>query len=78
MSKSRTHEYFDRKSSEWSITDFLNECEKETFEIKIDYYLKSLRDIVECEQGNRSQRAKILLDRYREASIFFLFENDCR
>ena len=50
MTESRTHEYFDRKSSEWSITGFLEECEVESLELKIDRYLKSLEDIIKYER----------------------------
>lgn len=74
MTESRTHKYFDRKSSEWNITGFLEECEVESLELKIDRYLKSLEDIIKYEQGNRFQRAQTLLDRYREVNIFFCFE----
>ncbi|CAG8582695.1 1260_t:CDS:2, partial [Dentiscutata erythropus] len=66
MTESTTHEYFDRKSSEWNITGFLEECEVESLELKIDCYLKSLEYIAKYEQGNRSQRAQTLLDKYRE------------
>ncbi|CAB4397015.1 unnamed protein product [Rhizophagus irregularis] len=68
MTESRTHKYFDRKSSEWNITRFLEECEVESLELKIDRYLKSLEDIIKYEQGNRFQRAQTLLDRYREGT----------
>ncbi|CAG8728817.1 15399_t:CDS:2 [Rhizophagus irregularis] len=68
MTESRTHKYFDRKSSEWNITGFLEECEVESLELKIDRYLKSLEDIIKYEQGNRFQRAQTLLDRYREGT----------
>ncbi|CAJ0856062.1 17714_t:CDS:10 [Entrophospora sp. SA101] len=54
------------KYSEWCITGFLNECEEEPFEIKIDLYIKSLEDIVKHEKGNRAEKAQTLIDRYKK------------
>ena len=34
------HKYFDKKSNEWGILDFLNECDIEIFEKKIDTYTR--------------------------------------
>ncbi|CAJ0920200.1 12307_t:CDS:10 [Entrophospora sp. SA101] len=42
-------EYFNRKSTEWNIFDFL-----------------SLETIVDCEEGKKKEKAKYLLQRYRE------------
>ncbi|RUP23308.1 hypothetical protein BC936DRAFT_139020 [Jimgerdemannia flammicorona] len=62
----RIHEYFNRRPAQWCILGFLNECDMEPFERKMDEYLKSLSNIIDCEQGIRHERAKCLLDRYRK------------
>ncbi|CAG8539507.1 13614_t:CDS:2 [Ambispora gerdemannii] len=70
---SRTpHKYFGRKSSEWGILGFLNECDLEPFERKLDCYLKDLEYIVNVDKGIRKQRAQLLLNNYRLVSISFL------
>ncbi|CAG8615660.1 3145_t:CDS:2, partial [Acaulospora morrowiae] len=56
-----------RKCTEWNITEFLNESKEETFQLKIGLYLKSLETINDYEQGKRQERAKLLLNDYREA-----------
>lgn len=75
MSESIVHKYFNRKYSEWSITGFLNECDKKPFRLKIDDYLKSLQVIINNEKGKRREKAQKLFDKYKTASIFFLFKN---
>jgi hypothetical protein len=62
------HEYFNRKTADWGVLDFLNECGIEPFEKKIDTYIKSLNNIVKFEGGKRNKRACILLERYSKAS----------
>ncbi|CAG8639237.1 10276_t:CDS:2, partial [Diversispora eburnea] len=62
------HEYFNRKSSEWNISDFLGESNEEPFQRKIDRYIKSLDIIVDREEGRRKEKAEYLLQRYREAT----------
>jgi len=64
-------EYFNCKSSEWNILDYLGESKEESFQQKIDRYLKSLKTIVDCEEGKKKEKAKYLLQRYREASEIF-------
>ncbi|GBB99867.1 hypothetical protein RclHR1_03660014 [Rhizophagus clarus] len=59
------HEYFKRKSADWNIRDFLEECNEARFQTKIDKYLKSLDTIVAHEQGKRKVKAEFLLQRYR-------------
>ncbi|CAG8564322.1 10377_t:CDS:2 [Dentiscutata erythropus] len=62
-------EYFDRKSSKWNILDFLNaSTDIEPFDLKIDFYIKTLERIFDHEQGSRKQRARALLDDYRKGS----------
>ncbi|CAI2185120.1 1611_t:CDS:2, partial [Funneliformis geosporum] len=47
---------------------FLNESSDiEPFDLKIDFYIKSLESIFDHEQGSRKQRARTLLDNYRKA-----------
>ena len=68
------HEYFDRTYTEWSVRGFLNECKKEPFQVKLDTYLKSLENIARSDKGKRSEKAQLLIDRYKKASIkCFLF-----
>ncbi|CAJ0627188.1 13315_t:CDS:10 [Entrophospora sp. SA101] len=64
-------EYFNRKSTEWNIFDFLGESNEEPFQRKIDRYIKSLKTIVDREEGKKKEKAKYLLQRYREASDLF-------
>ncbi|CAG8834761.1 5116_t:CDS:2, partial [Gigaspora margarita] len=51
----------------WNIIDFLNECDVEPFDIKIDRYTKSLKDIANNRQGEkeRVEKAQLLLDRFK-------------
>jgi len=62
------HEYFNRTFSEWNIIDFLDACDLQDFSQKIGIYLKSLEDISDSNKGRRGERAKELLNRYKEAS----------
>lgn len=64
----KLHKYFERKSTEWCLTGFLDACEVEPFERKIDQYLRCLTTIAEGEEGRRKERAEKLLLDYREAS----------
>jgi len=77
MSDKRVHDYFKRKSADWSILGFLNESTEEPFKRKIDVYLKSLETIMDSEQGKRSDTAKLLHDNYKKASkkSFFFVGN---
>ncbi|CAG8516625.1 16529_t:CDS:2 [Dentiscutata heterogama] len=69
---SKIHGYFDRASKEWNIRDFLEECELEPFEQKIDCYVKSLQAIANSKNDDRSKTAQQLLDNFRKkASIRF-------
>jgi len=65
------NDYFDRTSSKWSILGFLNESDIEPFDLKVDFYIKCLETIFDREQGARKERARVLLDSYREGSKFF-------
>ncbi|CAI2175888.1 19775_t:CDS:2 [Funneliformis geosporum] len=71
---SKIHKYFDRKYSEWDIVAFLKECEKEPFESKADEYVKSLEAIIKRKRGFEQGKARILLNKYREASMVVLLE----
>ncbi|CAG8621738.1 12430_t:CDS:10, partial [Gigaspora rosea] len=42
----------------WSILDFLNESDEEPFSLKIDFYIKSLENIADTEQGSRKKSAR--------------------
>jgi hypothetical protein len=39
------HEYFKKKPKDWSIIDFLEECDTEPFDAKVDRYTKGLEKI---------------------------------
>src|SRR6266508_741512 len=69
----KIHKYFDQDPANWSILGFLNECELEPFETKIDSYIKGLKKIVNCEQDNKKKSAQVLLDNYQKASTNLLF-----
>lgn len=73
MSNKRVHDYFKRKSADWSILGFLNESTEEPFKCKIEAYLKSLEKIMDSEQGKRRDTAKLLYDDYTKASKKKLF-----
>ncbi|CAG8627924.1 8654_t:CDS:2, partial [Scutellospora calospora] len=74
--KNKTHEYFKRNPEDWGILEFLNECELESFDLKIDSYTKCLESIVESEQGDRSERAQLLLDKYKKESKILCWNVD--
>ncbi|CAG8787850.1 25086_t:CDS:2, partial [Cetraspora pellucida] len=60
------HKYFNCKPCKWDIVDFLDGCERGSYEQKIDDYLKSLKIIFDSEQGKRKEKAKgIRVDRKR-------------
>ncbi|RHZ50423.1 hypothetical protein Glove_499g18 [Diversispora epigaea] len=61
MSKVFTHKYFDKKTSEWDILDFLNECEEEQFGLKIHQCITSLEKIVSFKQSSKGVREGTLL-----------------
>lgn len=65
---SKIHNFFERKPEKWNIKDYLNECEIESFIAKIDNYIKSLKAIIERDQGERQKAARNLIDRYMKAS----------
>ena len=65
------HKYFSRKSSNWNITDFLEECDLEPYRKKIEEYLLSLKTIVKMEKDQRRENAQKLLDKYKQVSLSF-------
>ncbi|CAG8737722.1 8032_t:CDS:2, partial [Racocetra persica] len=71
----RTHEYFNRRHSKWSIIGFLNESDEESFQLKIGVYLKNLENIINHEQGARRDKAQLLYDNYKKASKSFFIGN---
>ena len=70
---SNVHKYFDRASEEWEIRDFLENCDIEPFEQKIDCYTKSLEEIANNEGGSREKRAQLLLNRYKKKASISAF-----
>ncbi|CAG8516455.1 12343_t:CDS:10 [Dentiscutata heterogama] len=77
MTKNEIPKYFIRKYSNWNIVGFLNECDLEPFERKIDEYLKSLQKI-KAEKGMRQKKASQLLDRYQKASSLLSHKTSVR
>jgi len=63
--------YFEHKLFKWNIIDFINETDIETFNLTIDFYIKSLEGISNLEQDDRQKKAQKLLDEYRKASDSF-------
>ncbi|CAG8592814.1 5010_t:CDS:10 [Funneliformis caledonium] len=65
MSTSETiHKYFERKVSDWDIVRFLKECTSiGSYRQKIECYLSSLVLIANTENGQRCEKAQVLLDR---------------
>ncbi|CAG8652058.1 8002_t:CDS:2, partial [Scutellospora calospora] len=52
--------------------NLLNECDVERFDQKIGLYLRSLEKISNNEEGERQQKAQILLERYKNVSLELL------
>jgi hypothetical protein len=52
---SRNHKYFERKPETWNIIDFLNECEVEPYDLKIDTQKASLMTSKEGELEKRNR-----------------------
>jgi hypothetical protein len=69
---SKIHKYFKRNPAKWNIVDYLDECDEELFKNKLGLYIMSLENISDTEKGEKRERAKELLDRYRKASFFLL------
>ena len=65
--------YFDHKSFEWSIQDFLNKCKIEPLKRKIDSYIKCLEKIANNGGGKRSKKAQVLINRYKKVNVLRLF-----
>ncbi|CAG8584160.1 3384_t:CDS:2 [Funneliformis caledonium] len=63
-------EYFSRNPESWSVLDFLNECTLEPFDLKIDFYIKSLLVIINSHKSSVQEResAQVLFDKYKKAS----------
>ncbi|CAI2190844.1 11119_t:CDS:10 [Funneliformis geosporum] len=76
MSSNKVHDYFKRKSEEWSLIGFLTESEEESFRLKIDLYLRGLKNIINHEEGNRKEKAQFLFNKYysKESKYIFLLE----
>lgn len=62
------HEYFDRKSADWNIMGFLDECTEKSYQLKLGLYIKSLENI-----GSRKKKAQLLYDKYKKASKVLLY-----
>ena len=65
----RIHKYFKHKSTDWNIVAFLNNCNLELFDKKIECYIRSLENIADNEKGCRQEIARRLLNEYKEVSI---------
>jgi hypothetical protein len=72
MSKSQIHEYFKRPSSGWNITEFLEDCDLELFDRKIESYITSLEAIANMGKGKKHDKAQLLLNNYRVVRVFFV------
>ena len=71
MSSNEIHVYFKRKSADWCLIGFLNESKEEPFQLKMDLYLRSLRWIINCEEGIRKEKAQLLYNKYNSKVIIF-------
>ncbi|CAG8744165.1 4838_t:CDS:2, partial [Funneliformis caledonium] len=65
-------QYFSCSSENWNIRDFLEECDLELFEQKIDCYIKSLKAFVNDKRVNRKDKAQKLLDNFRKKATSYL------
>ncbi|GES81485.1 hypothetical protein GLOIN_2v1495160 [Rhizophagus clarus] len=52
--------------SKWNITEFLEVCDLELFDRKIESYIASLEAIANMEEGKKRKKAQLLLDNYKE------------
>jgi hypothetical protein len=68
-------ELCDKVDSIGNITDFLEECNEEQFQRKIDKYLRSLDTIVALEQGKRKTKAEFLIKRFMKVSKILFVRN---
>ncbi|CAG8747689.1 8161_t:CDS:2, partial [Funneliformis caledonium] len=55
-----------------SIVDFLNECDTEPIDAKVDRYTKGLEKIANNQQGERGERAQLLLN-FKKANENLIF-----
>ncbi len=67
MHKYSDHQYFEQKSK-WTIKGFLEDCDLEPLERKIECYIMCLKKIANTEEGRRRDQANQLLRRYRSVS----------
>ncbi|KAF0407558.1 hypothetical protein F8M41_008747 [Gigaspora margarita] len=61
-----TLEYFKRDPENWGIISFLKSCSEEPFERMIDKYLKQLETIVVNGRRCESEKAQLLINKYRK------------
>ncbi|CAG8519357.1 7616_t:CDS:2, partial [Funneliformis caledonium] len=62
------YEYFEQKPSTWNIIEFLEQCNLEPFDKKVDRYIRCLRLIASGEQKKRKEMAEQLLSRYSDGN----------
>ncbi|PKY45037.1 hypothetical protein RhiirA4_400608 [Rhizophagus irregularis] len=67
------YEYFKKNPTNWNFIDFLNECDTEPFDAKVDKYTKGLEKIANNQQGERTERAQLLLNCFKKASENLIF-----
>ncbi|CAB4445458.1 unnamed protein product [Rhizophagus irregularis] len=60
------YEYFKKNPTNWNFIDFLNECDTEPFDAKVDKYTKGLEKIANNQQGERTERAQLLLNCFKK------------
>ncbi|PKY43042.1 hypothetical protein RhiirA4_456970 [Rhizophagus irregularis] len=68
MSVNKIHKFFNREPENWNILTFLKECNIPLFKQKIESYLTSLEAINNTQKGPRRERAKNLLEQYRQVT----------
>ncbi|CAG8776957.1 13040_t:CDS:2, partial [Gigaspora rosea] len=61
------HQYFIRKFAEWNICGYLDECQIQDFNKKIEVYINSLELIAKTKKDGRADQAVKLLEKYLKA-----------
>src|SRR5687767_2966826 len=75
MSGHQIHQYFKRKTSNWNILGFLAACNPKPFDRRTECYVLCLEAIVAHEKGCRHDKAQLLFNLYKQASMMIiLFE----
>ncbi|CAG8654668.1 17515_t:CDS:2 [Funneliformis caledonium] len=74
MSRKSIHKYFKRETFKWNVLNFLNECDIEPFERKIDCYTSSLDIIVNNKKDRGCKEAQTNIEDAGDLLGFLMFK----